>query len=186
MNTNNESSNPMHRRRRHFIDATIQGRLLAALVGLELILFTGAMVWLYLDLSKIIEGHLYRIHYADTEGLSPFLSTLFTVIPVILLVNLVALWVADVIWRAYVRRIVNQLRRILARISKLDLREQPEDRSVSHDVISKARSWLANERQEFQKIKKAVKALPETIDPADERELIRARSALRELKTFLK
>ncbi len=186
MNTKSESSNPGHRRRRHFIDATIQGRLLAALVGLELILFAGAMVWLYLDLSKIIEGHLYRIHYADTEGLSPFLATLFTVIPVILLVNLAALWVADVIWRAYVRRIVNQLRRILARISKLDLREEPEDRNVNHEVIGKARSWLANERQEFKRIKKAVNALPEIVDFSDEKELIRARMNLRELKTFLK
>ncbi|NOZ36935.1 MAG: hypothetical protein GXP11_02495 [Gammaproteobacteria bacterium] len=185
MNMKSELSNSGHRRHRHFIDATIQGRLLAALIVLELILFSGAMIWLYLDLSTIIEGNLYRVHYADTEGLSPFLSTLFTVIPVILLVNLAALWLADVIWRAYVRRIVNQLRRILARISTLDLREEPEDRRVHHDVIDKARSWLENERQAFQKIKKAVNALPETIDFTDEKELIRSRSALRELKTFL-
>ncbi|VAX13604.1 hypothetical protein MNBD_GAMMA24-1630 [hydrothermal vent metagenome] len=187
MNTNNKSQNPAHRRHQHFIDATIQGRLLAALIVLELVLFSGAMIWLYLDLSAIIDAHLYRVHYADnTDGLSPFLATLFTVIPVILLANLVALWLADVIWRGYVRRIVNQLRRILARISKLDLREEPEDRRVHHDVIVKARSWLANERQAFQKVKKVVSTLPETIDFSDEKELIRTRSALRELKTFLR
>ncbi|HEB85963.1 MAG TPA: hypothetical protein ENI68_02965 [Gammaproteobacteria bacterium] len=185
MTTNNEWLKPEHRRRRHFIDASIQGRLLAALVMLELILFSGAMVWLYLDLNAIIEGNLYRVHYADTEGLSPFLAILFTIIPVILLVNLAALWLADVIWRGYVRRIVKQLRRILARISKLDLREQPEDRSVHHDVIEKARSWLANERQTFQEIKKTVSALPETIDFTDEKERVRVRSALRKLRTFL-
>lgn len=181
---NNKSLKPEHRRRRHFIDAGIQGRLLVALLGLEVILFSGAMLWLYLDLSQIIEGNLYRVHYADTEGLSPFLNTLFTVIPVILLVNLAALWLADVIWRGHVRRIVNQLRRILVRISKLDLKEESEDRRVHHDVIEKARSWVANERQELQKIKKTVSALPDTIDFSEEKELIRTRVALRELKSW--
>ncbi len=175
---------PTYRRHRHFIDASIQGRLLVALIGLEVLLFSGAMIWLYLDLSEIIEGNLYRVHYPDTEGTSPFLTTLFTVIPAILLVNLLALWVADVIWRAYVRRIVNQLRGMLGRISNLDLREQPGDSRVQHDVIDKARGWLANERQEFQGIKDRLSSLPDTIDGSDEMALTRVKVVLRELKAL--
>ena len=188
MNTDNEKNTAQgpykHRRRQHFIDATIQGRLLVALVGLELALFAGAMIWLYIDLSEIIDGHLYRVHYADVTGYSPFLGTLFTVIPVILVVNLLALWLADVIWRAYVRRIVNQLRRILNRILNLDLRAEPEDGHVYHDVIDRACSWMENERQEFYGIKKVVNSLPDTVNFADEKELTRAKVVLRELRTL--
>ena len=187
MNTHNGQNTAQglpKRRRQHFIDATIQGRLLVALIGLELVLFTGAMIWLYLDLSEIIDGHLYRVHYAEVGGISPFLGTLFTVIPIILLVNLLALWLADMIWRAYVRRIVNQLRRILSRISNLDLREEPEDSHVHHDVIDRACSWLENERQEFHVMKKAVNSLPDTIDFSDKKELTRAKVVLRELQTL--
>ncbi len=173
------------RRHRHFIDATIQGRLLAALIGLEVILFGSAMIWLYLDLSEIIDGNLYRVHYADTAGSSPFISTLLTVIPVILLVNVVALWFADMIWRAYVRRVVNQLRRILSRVSNLDLRDEPKDQRIDHDVIHKARSWLENERDEFQAIKNVVSTLPVSIEPLDENELTRAKVVLRELHILL-
>lgn len=187
MNTQNRQSDEparQHRRHRHFIDASIQGRLLVALIGLELVLFASAMVWLYLDLSAIIEGNLYRIHYADAGGHSPFLASLVTIIPAILLANLLALWLADVIWRAYVRRIVNQLRRILERISKLDLSERQEDKSVQHEVIDRARKWLAYERKEFQAIKNAVETLPDTIDFSDEKELNRAKGVLRELQTL--
>jgi len=181
---NNEQAKPQHRRHRHFIDASLQGRLLVALIGLELVLFTGAMVWLYLDLSAIIEANLYRVHYADAGGHSPFLATLFTVIPAILLVNLLALWLADIIWRAYVRRIVNQLRRMLGRISELDLRERQGDKNVHHEVIDRARNWLAHERKEFQAIKSAVNTLPDTIDFSDEKELNRTKEVLRELQTL--
>ena len=188
MNTHNKQNNkqtmPPHRRHRRFIDASIQGRLLVALIGLELVLFAGAMVWLYLDLSAIIEEHLYRVHYADAGGPSPLLATLFTIIPAILLVNLLALWLADTIWRAYIRRIVNQLRRMLERISKLDLRERPEDENVQHEVIDRARKWLANEREEFQAIKNAVNTLPDTIDFSDKKELDRVKGVLQELQTL--
>lgn len=176
---------PVYRRRRHFIDASIQGRLLVALIGLEVILFAGAMIWLYLDLSAIIEGNLYRVHYADTDGQSPFLATLFTVIPAILIVNLLAVWIADVIWRTYVRRIVNQLRGMLGRISNLDLRAQPGDEHIQHEVIDKARAWLANERQEFKTVKDSLSGLPNTFDGSDEQALTRAKVVLRELKTLL-
>ncbi len=185
MNTHSEQKTTQHRRRRHFIDATIQGRLLAALIGLELILFSGAMIWLYIDLSKIIDENLYRVHYADTGSSSPFIASLLTIIPVILLVNVLALWLADVIWRAYIRRIVNQLRRMLSRISNLDLRAQPEDQRVQHDVIDRARSWLENERNEFKQIKDMVQTLPDNLDSADEKERARVKVILRELQSLI-
>lgn len=189
MNATTKNSTPdtpaiHHRRRRHFIDASLQGRLLVALIGLEILLFSGAMIWLYLDLSAIIDANLYRVHYTDSDGVSPFLGTLFTVIPVILVVNLLALWLADVLWRAYVNRIVNRLRHMLERIGRLDLREQAQDAQVRHEVIDRARAWLASERQEFADIGQLVERLPDSLDPRDDKEVTRVKIVLRELQTL--
>ncbi len=177
---------PYRRRRRHFIDTSVQGRLLIAMLVMEMLLFGGTMVWLYLDLNQVVESNMYRVHFGSQKGLSPLLREFLYIVPLILLVNLAGLWVADRIWRRSVSRIINTLQSTLTHIGQFDLREAKHAAEVKHEVLDKADEWLAYERLRYRNIQQVSRNLPDKLDISDSGAVEQARSALERLQQLLK
>ena len=91
MNTETIQSTGYHDRRKKYIDTNIQGRLIAALVLIELLMFTLAMWFVYQELQSAIDTNLYRIHQPHSESRPILLTVLLKAIPWILGVNIVLL-----------------------------------------------------------------------------------------------
>ncbi len=140
------------RRRRLYVDDRIQGRLIAALLSLEIILFSAAMWYVYYDLNLLIEEQMYRIHMEPQEDGLPFLlMELLIITPCIIVANIIAVLVINRIWANYVSQIVNPLKVILSAVDKLDLRDRP-DINTNHEVLEKAQVWLREEHRRCRKI----------------------------------
>ena len=53
-------------RRKKYVDTSIQGRLIGALLILEVLIFALAMWFVYQELQTAIDNNLYRVHQPDT------------------------------------------------------------------------------------------------------------------------
>ncbi len=62
MTTRPDRSRPRNQRRRHFVDASLQGSLVLALLAVEVALFVLALLWIHADLQAVIDERLYRVH----------------------------------------------------------------------------------------------------------------------------
>lgn len=158
-NSDNTENTLMHRRSRHYIDALVQGRLFWAMLFLEILLFAGSLIWLYQDFGAVIEANLYRIHYSSNESGASLFSVLWKIIPIVVLFNILAIWLADIVWRRYIKHIVRTLEKFIYQAAELDLRAVPMAVHVEHEVINKARLWQQHERQRYREIQKGVAAL---------------------------
>jgi len=165
-NSDNAKNRYQHRRRRHYIDTRVQGRLFWAMLLLETILFAGSLIWLYQNLGVVIEDNLYRVHFSSGDTGSSLFSVVWEIVPIVVLFNILAIWLADFIWRGYIKHIIKALKKIISQAAKLDLRIISMDLHVEHEVIKKALLWQQHERQRYEEVQKGVTALPsELIDP---------------------
>ncbi len=140
-------------RRRQFIDAQLQGRLLAALVLLEVTMLMSATLYLYLRFSAIIDANLFTIHRSSqTELLPEFLAQMGWVVLVMSLVNTLALLAAHTLWVGHIQRVVKAFRLRLEQIGRLDLRSFKKSGSIEHKVIDSIESWRLQEQQRLQQI----------------------------------
>ncbi|MDH5573669.1 MAG: hypothetical protein OEY89_18030 [Gammaproteobacteria bacterium] len=184
-NSHLETNRIRHHRRRHYIDASIQGRLFWAMLGMETILFTGSLLWLYQDLSVVIESNLYRIHYVSDNTETSLFSVLWKIIPFVILFNLVAIWLADFVWRSYIKRIIRTLEKFIQQAAKLDLRIMSMDRHVEHEVLKKASLWQQHEQQRYRNLRKAAGALPSELSLETDSQRAQADESLLRLKQLL-
>lgn len=140
-------------RRRQFIDARLQGRLLVALVLLEVSMLGLATLYLYLRFDAIIDANLFMIHRsAQTELLPEFLQQMGWVVLVMSVVNTLALLAAHALWIGHIKRVVKAFRLRLARIGELDLRPLPQSDTIEHNVIDSIEAWRSHEQQRLQQI----------------------------------
>lgn len=170
-----------HRRRRHYIDARLQGRLLVWLVAGELLLFAAALIAVGWGMDAAVEASLYRVHQSS-DSLPVLLRQLAWIVPIVLVVNLLAVAWAERRWRRRVTDILARLEPMLARIGRGDLRPLPDaPDSGDHPVLAAARDWHDRERARFLAARRIIDDLPE--DPGTDPEAIR--KALAELKRVL-
>jgi hypothetical protein len=162
-----------HARRRHFIDRNVQGRLIAGLILIEVLLFAAAMWFVYLQMQTAIDQELYRVHQLATRSSPLLISALRQTLPWIVLANLLVLFSIDWIWGSYVNMIIHKLRQLARQVAALDLRSQPN--AAEHDVLRQAMQWVASEQARCQTIRQLVLALPvqtESMQTASHRQLI--------------
>ncbi|MCB1887117.1 MAG: hypothetical protein KDH20_05900 [Rhodocyclaceae bacterium] len=176
--------NPRHRRRRVYVDADIQGRLILALVALEVTLLVVACAFLYARFGAVIDQNLYVIHAANREPLLPALIwELARVVLICAAVNTVALVAAHRIWTRHVRHVLDGMRERLDRVATLDLRPDPQWREAPdrHRLIDLTERWIEGERLRMVALRIATARLPASLpsDP-DGREAREALEALRE------
>ncbi len=170
-----------HRRRRHYIDARLQGRLLVWLVVGELLLFAAALFGVGWGMDAAVEASLYRVHQTG-DSLPLLLRQLAWTVPIVLAVNLLAVAWAERRWRRRVTAILARLEPLLARIGRGDLRPLSDAPGpVDHPVLAAARDWHDRERARFLAARRIIDVLPE--DPATDPEA--ARKALAELEHVL-
>ncbi len=182
--------NGRYRRKRVFVDADIQGRLIVALVVLEVSLLLAACAFLYMRFGAVIDGQLYVIHAADREPLFPALALeLVRVVLVCAAANTVALIVAHRIWSRHVRQVLDGMRSRLDRVARLDLRPDPRwrDEPQRHRLIDLTERWIEGERLRMVGLRIATARLPASLptDP-DGREAQEALAALREAASQLR
>jgi HAMP domain-containing protein len=152
-----------HQRERVYLDDLIQRRLLALLVVMELVVVTVAIAWLYLEFRGVIEQGLYRIHHSDRHEAWPLLlASAWRAIGVLLLVNAVALLVADRIWARYVNRVLDRFGRLVERTAALDLGVDPEPAGL-HRAVDLALAWRRYEHRIWCDVRSEVGALESAV-----------------------
>lgn len=165
-----------HRRKIHYVDKTLQKWLLAALVILEAGL-VAAMVWMmHWRLSQIIEENLYRVHLAKA---APLLNQLMQETPLLLgifiLANVIALLVADGIWRGTINSLLRSFMALVGKTGRLDFSADPET-SGRHRLLELAGTQRARERLRLAVIREQTAGLDAELsgagDPRRLRELL--------------
>lgn len=133
-------------RKKHYTDHLLQKWLLVALVSLELIIVSVAGVILYVKLNTIVEENLYRIHlHGQPSMFMALVEESLWILAGLVLVNAMALLVADRIWAYYVNGILRDMTRMFTRTRYLDLRPD-EDVVGRHTVLDRAMTWRQAER----------------------------------------
>jgi hypothetical protein len=146
MNTKTTQPGQPHVRKIKYIDHVLQKWLLVALVVLEIVVLSAAGAFLYVRLNAIVDASLYRIHFAGQPSMfSLLLSESLQIVGALILVNMLALLVADRIWARYVSGILDTLRGLISRTQGFDL---GTDAGVPerHKIISLALQWRSAER----------------------------------------
>ncbi len=149
-----------NRRRIHLVDHVLQKYLLGALVIMEIGVAALAIWALYQALGEIVDENMYRIHFSgDANMLSLMMREGLRVLGGILLVNLLALIVADRIWAYYVDGIVRQLAGLMRASNQLDFSAQGPV-SFQHAVLDQALAWRAAESAHLVQVRARIRQLP--------------------------
>jgi len=167
-------------RRRHYVDRVLQGRFLAGLVTLEVLLFGIGLFVVYLRMNEVIEQQIFQAHASHEGGISLLINELIQVFPWILLVNVVAVLITSRIWSRYLDRVIQSLRQMLSSGANLDFRDISSQLAGHHEVLDIGEAWMARERERNRVIKSAVAELTVDSDPEE------AIKALDRIKAVLK
>ena len=149
-----------NRRRMRLFDHHLQKSMLVALIVMETAVVSVAIYFLYRALAALIDEQMYRIHFqGSVDMLSLLVSEGFPVLGAMLLVNFVALIIADRIWVFYVRGILAQLGAVMLAAARLDLSPAPPS-AFGHAVLEQAERWRADEAARLDAVRTRIRALP--------------------------
>lgn len=153
----------------HYIDHGIQKWLLAALVTMEIMLVVIAMWMLYNTLSEAIDQEMYQVHFAGhLSAFSHLLNEGMKMLGIVLLVNLVALVVADLIWAYWVNGILRNLMALMDASLHLDFSKKNHI-PCNHTVLVHAVAWRDAELLRIEGLRHDIHTLPSAL-PATEKE----------------
>lgn len=179
--TANRGKQPV-RRRRHYLDRSLQGWLLVGLIALEVTLFSMALLMLYRDLNAVVEARLYSAHAEPGGDMPALLQITLRLLGGVVLVNLFAVFVADRLWSRRVNHITDALRQVLKRVGALDFSRHCQT-AADHAVLAAACRWQSVEAERCQNIRQVINAL-QTTDCGDEA-ISATRKRLQQLKELL-
>ncbi|WP_426417203.1 hypothetical protein [Aestuariirhabdus sp. LZHN29] len=164
-------------RRRHYVSYHVQGRLLGALVLLEVLMVLVAVIYLYGRFDALLETQLYSIHRAPAGTLaSQMFYELAVTVVAMTVVNAIALLVAHLIWQNYVERVLLQFRAQLERMAELDFRLHSDLDSDLHESVAMLARWLDAERAVATELRELVPLLDRIGEMTpEEREALSAR-----------
>jgi hypothetical protein len=138
----------MHEQRKHYYnDHRLQGRLLAALILLQVTLVLSLLAYLHIELNGLIESHLYSFHSAKPASWPEIFSLLLFTIGIFLCVNLAALYLAHLIWGRYVAQTIELFSAGLERMIELDFSADLPAGAAHHRIIELLANWFDKERQ---------------------------------------
>lgn len=179
--TANRGKQPV-RRRRHYLDRSLQGWLLVGLIALEVTLFSIALFMLYQDLNTVVEAQLYSAHVDPGGDMPALLQITLRLLGGLVLVNLFAVFVADRLWSRRVNRITEDLQQVLKRVGALDFSRHCQT-AADHAVLAAACRWQSVEAERCHNIRRLISAL-QTADNGDEA-IAETRKRLQQLKELL-
>lgn len=156
---NTHSTQPdLTKRHIRYIDVSVQKWLLIALVALEILLVTGALWVLYLQLIGTVEANLYRAHSVGKPDIYPLLQTALIGLGSFLIINLIALWIADRLWARRLKLILQPFMELMHKAEKLDFSADAQE-SKPHKVVELAHIWRTTERQRLINLRTAINQL---------------------------
>lgn len=154
-----------YQRRKIFIDSRLQGRLILALVLLEIAILAVAVFYLNSRFSGIIEHDLYAIHRnSQTDLLSVFAEQIGWVVFEMVLLNAMMLFIAHYIWSQQVSSVVQAFRNSLYHIRSMQFFEPEPAGKQAHELLSLLNHWYSKEYVRIKSLKNEIRQ----IDISDE------------------
>ena len=146
------------KRSQHFIDKLIQGRLILALVVVEMCLFLVATGYGYWQLNATIEDQMFKIHGLSQSTQPVMYAVLVKIIPWIIFANTLLIIGIDRWWGRYIKQLVASVRGFSENLKNLNLvdSESPRKKLRINDSLSK---WLKYERKRCSEIREIVDSL---------------------------
>lgn len=153
-----------NQRNQYYMDHVIQGRLVAALVALEVLLVCASMVYLYIQFEAVIESNLYRTHVVSPDALQfDLFFSLGYVLLAMVVSNVVALILAGRLWMKFVNRVLGEFSQVLRYIRRREFQHELGQSPIRHELLSLARSWYLSERSRFFQMGRLIDRLPDDI-----------------------
>lgn len=178
------------RRRLLFVDRELQGRLLFALLALQLALLAGASSYLGTVFSTALDtASAAGAPVTLAELLPRMLGELALVMLVCIAANACLMHFAHHRWSQRVERVLGRLRERLQRVGELDLREPPPAArdSDGHRLLALCERWIEGERRRMLAVRIAAARLPRPLPGRGAgREAEDALAALREAADALR
>jgi len=134
-----------NKRKKHYINPAIQKRLIVNLVVLELVLISLTTLWLYQDMSQLIENNMFKIHIQNTLSVEFFAVRLAQAAFVLLIINIFIASLVLWYWQNYVNNIITPLNEVADALLKLDFTVKP-DVQIEHEASEIALNWLSQEK----------------------------------------
>jgi len=171
-------------RRIRYIDKTFQKWLILWLVLLEIELMAGLSWLLYLQLNRIIEDNLYRVHLANaTPLLSQLLHTALPLLGMFLFVNALVLLFVYMFWRHYLNVMMRQFVILIGKTRRLDFSPDSVQTLRRHKLLRLTETQRAQERQRLLAIREQVSKLEVQVSASGNPQDIR--DALHRLENLL-
>lgn len=173
------------KRRIIYVDDKVQKGLLLALLALEILLIVGTLWVLYLQMGKVMDANLYRVHISNKSHVYPqLLKTALIGLSGMVAINIVALWVAGRLWIRHVSSIVKPFMGLMSKVEALDF---SEDAAVHapHKVVDLALVWRHTKRQRLLRLRKEIAKLDELGDLSNAEAQHRARALLEEIRKLI-
>jgi len=142
-----------NKRKKYYINPAIQKRLIANLVVIELVLISLTTLWLYQDMSQLIENNMFKIHIQNTLSVEFFAVRLAQAALVLLIINVLIASLVLWYWRNYINNIISPLNEAAEAIGKLDFTIKL-DVSVEHEASRIAINWLSQEKKILSEIRR--------------------------------
>ena len=171
------------KRRIIYVDASVQKWLLVALVLLEIILISGALWLLYVQMINTIEANLYRAHAVAKPDFYSLMRVALIGLGGLLVINVFVLWLADRLWA---RQLASIIKPLMAMVSKVEMLDFSADVPVTrqHEVVNLAHAWRNTERQRLLNLRTAINqldVLTETLTAAQQGQMRATLEAIRKL-----
>lgn len=145
------------RRSIRYIDVQLQRWLMLALVLLELLILVVGVGYLYFGFNAILEARLYSIHLPEGGGVQPEILLIIKVVGAMFLVNIVALVIADQLWRRQVNGVLMGFRESSRRIGGLDFRDTGS--AGHHELTILTQQWREQERAHWLRLEAEIVSL---------------------------
>ncbi|MDO8413154.1 MAG: hypothetical protein Q7S51_05110 [Gallionellaceae bacterium] len=172
-----------------YVDHALQKWLLVVLIALEIVLITGTLWMLYLQLTSVVETHLFRAHSAAKPDIYPLLKTGLIGLSWLIIFNVLSLWIADRIWSRQINSILQPFTELVGKIEQLDFSEVAlHDIALGaqpHPVIELTHAWRTAERERLRNIRTAIAQLETTGDMTTPGTEERTRATLETIRKLL-
>jgi hypothetical protein len=140
------------RRRQYYTDQKLQAYLIIALILVEVLLLGGMLYLLYIEVTEVIDAHLFRIHLPQ-EGTWPELfHVLLKVMAMFVVVNVAVMVLMHVAWGRYVRNTLRHFSMVLDKIKSRDFSVLAVSQHKIHPVAQLAELWFEKERARDQRL----------------------------------
>lgn len=173
------------KRRIIYVDDKVQKWLLLVLLALEILLIIGTLWVLYLQLSKVVDDNLYRVHASSKPLIYPLLlKTPLIGLSGMVVINILMLWVASRVWIHHVSSIVKPFMELMSKVEAMDF---SEDTAVQapHKVVDLALTWRHTKRQRLLRLRREIARLDELGDLSGAEAQRRARASLEEIRKLI-